>query len=83
MRLEQTYSKLMYFKISIFLSLFNNYDKGMYFKKNSCIFKVRLVTKDFTQTYEVHYQKTFAPVAKMNTIKVLFSSAINLDWNLQ
>nr|XP_016434943.1 PREDICTED: protein fluG-like [Nicotiana tabacum] len=37
----------------------------------------------FTQTYGVDYQETFAPVAKMNTIKILLSCAANLDSDLQ
>ncbi|GMP39503.1 hypothetical protein CsSME_00010313 [Camellia sinensis var. sinensis] len=36
----------------------------------------------FTQTYGVDYQETFAPVAKMNSIRVLLSLASNLDWPL-
>ena len=29
------------------------------------------------------YKETFAPVAKMNTIHILLSLAINLDWKLR
>ena len=29
------------------------------------------------------YQETFAPVAKMNTVRILFSLAANHDWELQ
>ena len=46
-------------------------------------FKARLVAKGFTQTYGVDYQETFAPVAKMNSIRILLSCAANLDWDLQ
>ena len=46
-------------------------------------FKARLVAKGFTQSYGVDYQETFALVAKLNTIRVLISLAVNLDWSLQ
>uniref|UniRef100_A0A2N9FMB1 Protein kinase domain-containing protein n=1 Tax=Fagus sylvatica TaxID=28930 RepID=A0A2N9FMB1_FAGSY len=37
----------------------------------------------YTQTYGIDYHETFAPVAKINTIRVLLSLAANLDWPLQ
>ena len=46
-------------------------------------YKVRLVAKGYAQTYGIDYQKTFAPVAKMNTVKVILSLAINLDWSFK
>lgn len=45
-------------------------------------YKVRLVVKGFTQIYGVDFQETFAPIAKLNTIRVLLSLATNLDWPL-
>ncbi|XP_073016671.1 uncharacterized protein [Primulina eburnea] len=46
-------------------------------------YKARLVAKGFTQTYGIDYSETFAPVAMMNTVQVLLSIAVNLDWPLQ
>ena len=46
-------------------------------------YKARLVAKGYTQTYGVDYQETFAPMAKMNTVRVLLSLAVNFDWELQ
>ncbi|KAH9650093.1 protein kinase domain-containing protein [Citrus sinensis] len=45
-------------------------------------YKARLVAKGFTQTYGIDYQETFAPVAKINSIRVLISLAVHFDWNL-
>ncbi|KAM2935575.1 hypothetical protein COP2_033275 [Malus domestica] len=45
-------------------------------------YKARLVARGFTQTFGVAYKETFAPVAKMNSVKVLLSIVVNCGWTL-
>ena len=45
--------------------------------------KARLVEKWYTQTCGIDYTFTFAPVAKINIVRVLLSLAANMDWPLQ
>ena len=42
-------------------------------------YKARLVAKGITQTYGVEFLESFAPVAKLNTVRVLLSIAATLD----
>jgi Reverse transcriptase (RNA-dependent DNA polymerase) len=51
-------------------------------EKNIKRVKARLVAKGYTQTYSVDYEETFAPVAKMNTIRTLISCMLNFRWDL-
>ncbi|RDX98154.1 hypothetical protein CR513_18963, partial [Mucuna pruriens] len=46
-------------------------------------YKARLVAKEYTQTYGIDYEETLAPIAKMNTIRVIISLAAHFGWNLQ
>lgn len=45
-------------------------------------YKARLVAKRFTQSYGIDYTETFASVAKLNTVWMLLSLAIKLEWTL-
>ena len=40
--------------------------------------KANLVGKGYSQTYSVNYAETFSHVAKISSIKILISLAINL-----
>ncbi|XP_019058891.1 PREDICTED: uncharacterized protein LOC109116981 [Tarenaya hassleriana] len=44
--------------------------------------KARLVAQGYTQTYGENYTDTFAPVAKLPTVRVILSLATNFDWSL-
>jgi len=45
-------------------------------------YKARLVVKGYTQTYDVDYFETFSPVTRLNSIRILFSVAVNMEWPL-
>jgi transposase InsO family protein len=45
-------------------------------------YKARLVAKGYSQTYGIDYDETFAPVAKMSTVRTIISCAVNFDWPL-
>jgi len=35
-----------------------------------------------TQMYDIDYFKTVSPIARMNSIRIIFSVAVNLFWSL-
>ena len=45
-------------------------------------YKARLVARGYSQVYGIDYDETFAPVAKMNTVRILISCAANFGWPL-
>ena len=45
-------------------------------------YKARFMIKGYTQTYGINYFETFSTVARMNSIKILFSVDVNLSWPL-
>lgn len=45
-------------------------------------YKVRSVAKGYMQRYGIDYDETFAPVAKINTVRILISIAASKDWPL-
>jgi len=45
-------------------------------------YKARLVAKGYTQTYDIDYFETFSPVARMNSIRIMFSIDVNMSWPL-
>eukprot|EP01018_Ginkgo_biloba_P009512 Gb_17559 [translate_table: standard] len=46
-------------------------------------YKARLVAKGYAQTEGVDFEETFAPVAKMTTIRMLINLASHSGWELQ
>jgi uncharacterized membrane protein YbaN (DUF454 family) len=45
-------------------------------------YKAQLISKRYTQTYSINYYETSAPVAEMNTIRILLSIAVNNNLTL-
>ena len=45
-------------------------------------YKARLVAREFSQAYGLDYTKTFSLVARLSSIRVLFSVALNQAWSL-
>ena len=45
-------------------------------------YKARLVARGFSQAYDLDYHETFSPVARLSSIRVLFSIALDQSWPL-
>ncbi|GJZ71899.1 retrotransposon protein, putative, ty1-copia subclass [Tanacetum coccineum] len=45
-------------------------------------YKARLVAKGYTQTYEIDYEETFSPVAKINSIRIMLAIAAFHDYEM-
>ena len=45
-------------------------------------FKARWVARGFTQSNGIDYQEAFAPINKLNTVRIILSVAVNQDWPL-
>ena len=45
-------------------------------------YKARLVARGFSQAYGLDYHETFSPVARLSSILVLFSIALDQSWPL-
>ena len=45
-------------------------------------YKAGLVVKGYTQIYELDYSETFAPVARLDTIRLLLAIAVEKGWRV-
>ena len=45
-------------------------------------YKARLVAKGYSQKEGIDYEDTFAPIEKMNTIKIMIALETKYDWKL-
>ena len=44
--------------------------------------KARLVTRGFTQAFDIDYTETFSPIVHLNSVCALLSLAVNQAWSL-
>jgi hypothetical protein len=45
-------------------------------------YKARLVAKGYAQTYDIDYEETYSPVAKMTTVRAIIAMATSKGWSL-
>ena len=45
-------------------------------------YKARLVVKDYTQEHGIHYTEVYAPVARMDTVRMIIAFAVQKGWKL-
>ena len=45
-------------------------------------YKARLIAKCFTQEYEIDYEETFAPVARISSVRTLLAVAAASKWDI-
>jgi len=45
-------------------------------------YKARLVARGFSQTYGVDYKDTFAPVTRLETLRLMFALAVEQNWEI-
>ena len=45
-------------------------------------YKARLVAKEYSQKEGINYEDNFAPIAKLNTIRVLIALATKHNWKI-
>ena len=45
-------------------------------------YKARLVSRGFTQEYEIDYEETFAPVARLSSVRTLIVVSVARKWLL-
>jgi len=46
-------------------------------------YKARLVARGFSQTYGVDYKDTFAPVTRLETLRLMFVLAVEQNWEIR
>ena len=45
-------------------------------------YEARLVARGFTQKYEIDYEETFAPMARLSSVRTLIAISIACKWPL-